>query len=356
MHTIDTSFGLDGSDNTGVLITLVNRNGCKASFTNYGARWVGMETPDRNGQFEDVLLGFDTLAGYIQAGEQYHGAIVGRVCGRIATAAFTLNGKSYSLSSNDVYGYPVRNHLHGGKQGFHNSYWEYACLTTESGEEAVCFSLFSPDGEEGYPGNVHVKVTYTLHEDNSVSLQCDGRTDHTTLLNLTNHAFFNLNPVKTSDTLRNHILQLNANHLIECDDQLIPTGNLIPVKNHFAGFMTPRRIADSLKNGDEQVWKNKGYSLAYALDMDAPAITLYDEESGRGLRIFTNQPSVQIYNGYFMDGKDRGKNNIAYESGCGLAIEPQGFPDAIHHPRFPQITISPSIPYYYYTRYCFFIC
>lgn len=343
------------------LVTLRNRNGLIAQFTNYGARWVSMWTPDRNGNMCDIILGFDTLDGYLTAGERYHGAIVGRVCGRISNARFTLGGEDYLLASNDVYGKPVRNHLHGGIDAFHNRFWEYRTFVTLSGEEAVEFTTCSPNGEEGYPGNLEVKVTYILKENNVLRMECEATTDHPTPVNLTNHAFFNLQTSSDLTYKKNvlsHSLTLNGSAIIECDSELIPTGRLLPVDNTLLDFRSPRTIASSLTEEHPQIQKGKGFSLAYALDRkDADVLNfaarLSDEISGKSLSIYTNQPSAQVYNGYFMDGTDIGKNKTPYYASAGIAIETQGYPDAPNQPSFPSIGIDESDKYSHITEYQF---
>lgn len=345
------------------LVTLKNRNGLVARFTNYGARWVSMWTPDRNGKLSDIILGFDTIDGYLTAGERYHGAIVGRVCGRISNACFNIGGQAYTLASNDAYGTPVRNHLHGGIDAFHNRYWKSRTYITPSGEEAVEFTNNSQHGEEGYPGNLQVKVTYLLRADNTLRMECEATTDQPTPVNLTNHAFFNLQsssgPAERKNVLSHH-LTLNASAIIECDCELIPTGRLLPVDGTSLDFRSPHTIASSLAEEHSQIQKGKGFSLAYALDTEESgegelsfAARLSDDLSGRMLEIYTNQPSVQVYNGYFMDGTDIGKDKIPYYASAGIAIETQGYPDAPNQPTFPSILIDEAKKYRHITEYCF---
>lgn len=356
-----STFGGGSPASSAELITLRNRNGLVAQFTNYGARWVSMWTPDRCGCLSDIILGFDTLDGYLTAGERYHGAIVGRVCGRINNARFTLHEQEYLLASNDVYGKPIRNHLHGGIDAFHNRFWQSRPFVTPLGEEAVEFTNNSHDGEEGYPGNLKVKVTYLLKENNTLRMECEATTDRPTPVNLTNHAFFNLqsSPDRTEKkNVLSHHLTLNASAIIACDSELIPTGRLLPVDGTLLDFRSPRTIASSLADEHAQIQKGKGFSLAYALHTKGTdqlhfAACLSDEISGRSLEIYTNQPSVQVYNGYFMDGTDIGKNNIPYYASAGIAIETQGYPDAPNQPSFPSIRIDASNKYSHITEYKF---
>lgn len=344
------------------LITLRNRSGLVAQFTNYGARWVSMWVPDRNGNLSDIILGFDTIDGYLTAGERYHGAIVGRVCGRISNARFKIGEQEYLLASNDAYGTPVRNHLHGGINAFHNCYWRSRAYVTSLGEEAVEFINNSRSGEEGYPGNLQVKVTYLLREDNSLRMECEATADCQTPVNLTNHAFFNLRSFPSTPgekkNILSHLLTLNASAIIACDSELIPTGRLLPVDNTLLDFRVPRTIASSLTQEHSQIQKGKGFSLAYALDGTENgglnfAARLSDEISGRKMEIYTNQPSIQVYNGYFMDGTDLGKGQTPYYASAGIAIEPQGYPNALNQPSFPSILIDETEKYQHITEYRF---
>lgn len=355
------------------LVTLRNRTGCRARFTNYGARWVGMSLA---GSFRDgepaapaeVVLGFDTLRAYTEAGEQYHGAIVGRVCGRIGGASFELNGRRYRLVSNDVYGRPVKNHLHGGVRAFHNRFWETELFRTAEGDEAVAFTLCSHDGDEGYPGNLRVRVTYALRSDSdTLVMECRADTDRPTVVNLTNHAFFNLAGHAAPMDASRLRLTLAASRMAECDDELIPTGVLTPVAGTYADFMSGRTLAESIALGDDRVRADNGFTIAFALDAfpgrtnpacggeeRCPfAARLEDAASGRSLELFTDQPSVQVYNGYFMDGSDRGHGGVPYFANAGVAIEPQGFPDAPNRPEFPSVAVDPAHPYRSRTEYVF---
>ena len=339
------------------LFTLKNRNGLIAQFTNYGARWVSMWVPDRDGQFSDIVLGFDTLSGYLRAGERYHGAIVGRVCGRIDKARFSLGPTEYRLAANDVYGRPEPNHLHGGVSAFHNRFWKGTFERNRAGEESAVFTCLSVDGEEGYPGNLQVRVTYTLHHDDRLSMICEATSDRLTPINLTNHAFFNLNGVQSGRNMLSHLLRLHASRIIECNEALIPTGRLIPMAGTQLDFGTPRPVIDSLQSDLFQIRENQGFSLAFALDNDKAelrlAAGLSDPASGRKLAIYTNQPSIQVYTAYFMDGSDTGKGGIPYQASAGIALETQGYPDAVNHAAFPSILLEPDQTYRHHTEYRF---
>lgn len=349
----ESSFAGSRQPASGNLITLHNSNGLVAQFTNYGARWVSMWVPDRNGEWGDVILGFDSLSGYHSAGEKYHGAIVGRVCGRIDKACFSLHGKEYLLAENDAYGEPRRNHLHGGIHAFHNRMWESRLFINAQGEEGIAFSTFSADGEEGYPGNLQVEIIYTLSEANSLIMECRASTDKPTPVNLTNHVFFNLQGGNNRMNIGSHRLTIYADHLIECDPHLIPTGKLVEVADTSLDFRKARRISSAFK--DKKIQENKGFSVAFALNTmeSGLAATLEEDNTGRKVEIFTNQPSLQVYNGYFMDGSDIGKQGTRYYASAGIALETQGFPDAPNHPGFPSVVIDSDNPYYHLTTYRF---
>ncbi|MDR0845825.1 MAG: galactose mutarotase [Tannerella sp.] len=338
------------------LYKLSNNNGVFAQFTNYGGRWVSMWAPDANGKLDDVLLGFDPIEGYLNAAEKYHGAITGRVCGRISRGVFELDGRTYRLANNDSFGSPVKNHLHGGINGFHKKVWDTETGVHENGEPYVRFSYLSKDGEEGYPGNLDVNVCYTLSDANAIQIDYRATTDQPTLVNLTNHAFFNLsgNPAQS---VSGHILHINAGYYVECDNELIPTGNIAPLKGLPIDFSTPAKVGKNLHVDFPEIAKGKGFSLAYALNPSANelryAAKLQEPVSGRTLEIYTNQPGLQVYNAWLMDGSDTGKNGISYHCGAGIALETQGFPDAPNHENFPSIRLNPGSVYHHIAVYKF---
>ena len=340
------------------VITLRNTNGLVARFSTYGARWLDMFVPDRNGCFEDVLLGFSELSGYERASEQYYGAIVGRVCGRIKNAHFSIGEESYDLEANDIYGKPKFNHLHGGFLGFHNRFWNGLVKQNEKGEETVVFTCLSKDGEGGYPGNLSISVSYTLTNDNSIEMVCKAVTDKVTPINVTNHAFFNLSGVQKNVDILSHSLRLCSSQIIDCDDDLLPTGNLISVTGTVLDFRKSRHISDALSTDYLGIKQQKGFSLAYALYHEkdcSPTAELYDKDSGRKLSIYTNQPSLQVYTGYLMDGSDVGKGNVPYYANTGIALETQGYPDAVHWKCFPSVLLDVGEEYLQYTKYKFSI-
>lgn len=338
------------------LITLRSKSGLIAQFTNYGARWVSMWTPDKNGVLEDVVLGFDKIDKYISATEQYHGAIVGRVCGRISNSRFILNGKEYKLASNDLYGSPHHNHLHGGIKAFHNRIWKWNKCMNDNGNECVVFTYRSPDNEEGYPGELDITVVYTLKEDR-LCMTISAESDQSTPVNITNHAFFNLRGVRDSRNVLSHMLMLNSSTVIECDKELIPTRRLISVKNLGIDFSSPRTISNSLLQSHSQIEEKRGFSIAFALDPKEKELTfaaqLKDDVSARKMDIYTNQSSIQVYTAYFMDGSDIGKDMNPYYESAGVALETQGYPDAVNHDSFPSIVINEGETYIHKTEYVF---
>lgn len=340
-------------------IRIGNGLGSEAVFTSYGARWVDLVIIDESGEKVRPVLGFDNLPDYEKAGERYHGAMVGRVCGRISGASFSLDGQLYPLERNDSYGHPCPNHLHGGVKAFHNREWEVRKFITDEGDEAVEFFLFSRDGENGYPGNVKVRVTYTLlRHRNVVRIVCAAEVDRKTPLSLTNHTFFNLNGHSEGMDASSHILSMEPAGLVECDADLVPTGLIERCSGQWFDFVSrPVSFSEAIARAPEQVRKDGGFSLAYALDgCDGSlrrAATLTDPSSGRKLQVFTDQPSIQVYTAYFMDGKDLGHLGYRYNRTAGIALETQGYPDAVNHPEFPSIFVSPEHPYKSVTEYRF---
>lgn len=339
------------------LFTLKNKNGYTAQFTNYGARWVSMWVPDKKGYWQDIVLGFDHIEDYLHADDKYFGAIVGRVCGRIAHGSFSLNGKSYHLSHNDIFGKPEKNHLHGGPKGFSFQVWDAETGINERNEPFIEFTYVSKNGEEGYPGELCTVVRYTLNVDNAVEITFTATTDQPTIINLTNHAYFNLNG-EGNGTVMDHELFINADQFIETNEELTPTGHLLSVKNTPLDFSLPECIQTRLmENYPGHLFPRKGYVVAYALNQKPTGLILAasvsTEKSGRTLQVFTNQPSLQLYNAFLFNGKDKGKSGNAYMSGDGLALETQGYTDAINHPGFPSIVLNPGNVYHHQTIYYF---
>lgn len=339
------------------IFTLRNKNGCAAQFSNYGARWLSMWVPDKDGRWGDVVLGFESLDAYMNAKEKYHGAVVGRVCGRINNGVFELNGTKYQLANNDSFGISGNNHLHGGFGGFSFQVWNGKTSVNDRGEEALELTFFSKDGEDGYPGDLEVKVLYTLGNDNSMKISYSACTDKATIVNLTNHAYFNLHG-DMSKTVLDHNTCIYAESSIECNGQLIPTGNIIPVKGTPLDFTKAHTIGARINESfPGQLFPGQGYVVSYVLKGNGGSLqlaaTVKEKESGRVMEVYTDQPCIQFYNAWLFDGTDAGKNGQHCVKSSGFALEAQGFPDAPNHTAFPSIVLLPGEAYSQTTIYRF---
>ncbi len=342
-----------------VLLTLKNSSGITCQFTNFGARWISMWVPDKEGMMTDVVLGFNSLHDYINAGEPYHGAIVGRICGRIDDAKFVLDSVQYKLAENDLFGVPVKNHLHGGINGFHKQVWDASTFENDKKEQGLLFSLVSENGEEGFPGNLKVEVSYVLTEKNELQVEYKAVTDKPTLVNMTNHVYFNLNGEGNGNIL-DHQMMVNAEKYVESDAELIPTGKLIPVEGTPLDYRQYASMGAGINEDHDQIIKGKGYAAAMVLkEANSPevqeAASAYSDQSGIKLEVFTTKPSLQLYNAWLMDGSDTGKSGKAYSFSAGFVMEPQGFPDAPNHQNFPSIILRPGETYYHTDVYKFSI-
>jgi len=329
--------------------TLTNSNGMKARIINYGAIVVSLEVPDKNGKMSDVILGYDNLEGYV-GDATFQGSIVGRYGNRIGKGKFTLDGKEYQLSLNDGV-----NHLHGGVTGFNKVLWSAEPI--ESSEEpALKLTYIAKDGEEGYPGNVTLEVTYTITKDNSLKIDYNGTTDKTTILNPTHHSYFNLTG-DPSKTILDHELMINADKTTEVGAGLIPTGKLSDVVNTPMDFKIFTKIGLRINNEDPQLKLGFGYDHNWVLNnydkKINKAVELYDAESGRLMEIYTDQPGMQFYSGNFLDGTIKGKKGIIYKYRSGLCLEAQLFPDSPNKPEFPSATLKPGELYKQTTIYKF---
>jgi aldose 1-epimerase len=333
-------------DGTPVELYTLKNGKMTAKVMTYGAILTELHVPDRNGKIADVVLGFDTLAGYL-AGHPYFGATTGRVANRIAGGKFTLDGKEYILAVNNG-----PNSLHGGLKAFDKKVWKAEAVSGPSGP-AVKFSYTSPDGEEGYPGNLAVTVTYTVTADNELKIDYTATTDKATPLNLTNHSYFNLGSPASGDIL-NHELTLEADQYTPSDDTLIPTGQLAPVKGTPLDFTAPKAIGSRFA---ELTGEPRGYDHNYVLRGERKTPTLgarvYDPDSGRVLEMFTTEPGVQFYTANFLDGSLKGKGGVVYKKHQGFCLEAQHFPDSIHHPNFPSTVLKPGETYSQTTIYKF---
>jgi len=339
------------------IFTLRNAEGTVAQFTNFGGRWISMWVPDKDGNMTDVVLGFENLKGYINAGEPYHGAITGRVCGRINNGKFKLNGAEYILANNDGFGTPVKNHLHGGINGFHKQVWGAELFKNDNGEEGVVFTYFSVDSDEGFPGNLDVTVKYLLTNSNVMIIEYEASTDIPTIVNITNHSFFNLNGEGNGDIL-DHKMKIYAEKYVETDEELIPTGKIKPVEGTPLDYREFTSMGKGINSDHDQIIKGKGYAAAMVIkevnDTRIQKVAeAYSEESGIKMEVYSDQPSLQIYNAWFFDGSDIGKQGRPYNFSGGFVLESQGFPDAPNHKNFPSIRLNPENKYRHIARYEF---
>jgi aldose 1-epimerase len=329
------------------LYTLTNANGVTAKIMTYGGIITELHVPDRDGKFEDVVLGFDNLKQYL-AGHPFFGAIAGRVANRIAKGKFTLDGKEYSLFINNG-----PNSLHGGKVGFDKKVWK-AEPTEKADGVALKMTYTSPDGEEGYPGTLCTTVTYTLTNANELRIDYTATTDKPTILNLTNHSYFNLAGPKSGDIL-GHELWLNADKYTPADDTLIPTGKLESVKGTPLDFKKPTPIGARI--GELKNFPGGGYDHNFAINKGGEEYTMtarvVEPKSGRMMEVFTTEPGVQLYTGNFLDGSLKGKGGVTYHKHQGFCLETQHFPDSIHHPEFPSTVLEPGRTYKQTTIYKF---
>jgi aldose 1-epimerase len=329
--------------------TLMNRAGVKAQIIDYGATVQSLLVADRSGMMDDVVLGYDSVQGYIN-GTAYFGAIVGRYGNRIGKGRFQLDGKQYQLATNDG-----ENHLHGGKLGFNKVLWE-ARVLSDSVEPSLQLRYVSPDGEEGYPGTVTLKVVYTLTDKNGLRIDYEGTTDRPTILNPTHHSYFNLSG-SFANTILGHVLTIEADSITPVDPGLIPTGQIVSVANTPMDFRTPVAIGAHINDRSEQLTFGKGYDHNWVLRGGAglvrKAAELYEPKSGRLMTVFTDQPGLQFYSGNSLDGSAKGKNGMAYQPRTGLCLEAQAFPDTPNKPQFPPATLRPGQVYRQTTIYQF---
>ena len=323
------------------IFTLTNQNGLKARVTEYGAILVSMETPDKSGKSADLTHGYDTLDGWL-TNTSYFGATVGRFGNRIANGKFTLDGKEYKLATNnDPGGIPC--HLHGGIKGFDKVLWAGKPV----GDNGVEFTYRSKDGEEGYPGNLSAKVTYSLNDDNELKWEAHATTDAPTVINLVHHSYWNLSG-DPSTTINDHHLTLNAPTYLPTDAGLIPSGQLAQVAGTPMDFTKPTAIGERVEADFEALKFGGGYDHAWVLEKGDGlrlAARLKDPKSGRLMEISTNQPAIQFYGGNFLDGTVTGKGGVKYAHRTALCLETEGFPDAPNKTSFPSSVLRPGETY-----------
>jgi aldose 1-epimerase len=345
-------FGATSPGQAADLYVLTNRHGMVVAITNFGATIVSIKVPDRTGHADDVVLGYDNAQGY-EAGKAHIGGTIGRYGNRIAHGSFKLDGHAYTLPKNNG-----ENTLHGGITGFDKKIWAAKEVSGKDGA-AVQFTYVSPDGEEGFPGTLTATVVFTLYkEKNELRIDYTASTDKPTVVNLTNHSYFNLSGQGSGDILAT-LLQLNASRFTPVDASLIPTGELRPVKNTPFDFTKPVAIGERINADDEQIKYGRGYDHNWVLDAKPGsakpelAAIARDPKSGRVLEVLTTEPGVQFYTGNFLDGSERGKGSLAYERRTAFCLETQHFPDSPNHPGFPSTTLLPGKPYHSTTIFRF---
>jgi aldose 1-epimerase len=328
---------------------LKNRNGMTVEITNYGGIITRLLVPDRNGQFDDIVLGFDSLGDY-QADHPFFGAVIGRYGNRIASGKFSIDGQEYSLAVNNG-----PNTLHGGPTGFHKRLWEARPIDRE-GYVGLELNRVSPDMEEGYPGNLTVTFRYLLNDDNELLIEYEATTDKPTIVNLTNHSYFNLRGAGKGDIL-GHELMIAADRFTPVDSTLIPTGELRPVEGSPFDFRTPTAIGARVNADDQQIRFGGGYDHNFVLNREGSgmqlAATVYEPTSGRFMEVLTTEPGLQFYCGNFLDGSNIGKGGAKYEYRTGFCLETQHFPDSPNHPDFPSTALRPGEKYETRTVYRF---
>lgn len=324
-------------------VLLRNCSGMSASVLSYGATLHSLSVPDRHGIFADVTTGYATLEEYVSQ-PQFFGSSVGRYANRIAGAAFSIDGKRHAVPANDG-----ANSLHGGGNGFDKRNW--AIVSIDDAACSVTFQMISPDGDEGYPGTMTVYATYRLDDASRLSVDYSATCDAPTIVNLTNHAYWNLGGEGSRHSSLDHKLTIHASHFLPVDANLIPTGEIREVDGSPFDFRMPRRIRDEIRNAREpQIAVGRGYDHNWVLDggrsaEPRPIAQLEDPHSGRRMTLFSTEPGLQFYSGNFLDGTTQGKAGYLYRMGDAIALEPQNFPDAPNQPQFPSCRLEPGETY-----------
>ncbi len=330
------------------MFTMKNASGMVVTLTNYGAKIISVYAPDTEGNFADVVLGFNSIDEYQKYGAS-HGAVVGPFANRIAGAQFTIDGETYNL--------PVNNGeatLHSGPDSWYRKVWDY-----EQNGNVTVFSLESPDGEFGFPGNKKAKVTYTLTDENELRIDYEVTTDKPTHINLTNHSYFNLRGEGNGDIL-DHILVINAGKSTPVkDESMIPTGDIVDISGTSLDFTSPKAIGEEIDADHPQLKYGAGYDFNYVIDKEpgelAFAASAFEPESGRYMEVFTTEPGVQLYTGNHLSGKEIGNSGQPYTERTGFCLETQHFPDSPNQPDFPSTLLKPGEMYNSTTIYAFSI-
>lgn len=345
------AFGKTADGQAVDLYILTNKNGVEASIMTYGGTVVSLKVPDHKGKLDDVVLGYDKVEDYA-AGKSYFGAIIGRYGNRIAKGKFSIGKSTYTLAKNNG-----ENTLHGGDVGFNKRVWAAKDVSGPAGE-ALELTYLSKDGEEGFPGNLAAKVVYTLTDQNALKIEYSATTDKETVLNLTNHSYFNLAGQGNGDILQHHLL-LHADRFTPVDAGLIPLGELRSVKGTPFDFLTPTAIGARINKDDEQIKLGMGYDHNFVLNRGiakaglALAAVVHEPTSGRVMEVWTTEPGIQFYTGNFLDGTGTGKGGKPYARRTALCLETQHFPDSPNHPAFPTTLLKPGAHYHSTTIYKF---
>lgn len=329
--------------------TLTNKSGASARILTMGGIIANLYMPDRDGKLADVIFGFDSVDDYLNGGG-YQGALIGRYGNRIGSGRFTLNGVTYQLAQNDN----GKNHLHGGNVGFNRKLWDAVPFETAD-SCGLILTLTSPDGEENYPGKLDVKVTYTLTDKNELKIHYEAESDADTIVNLTNHSYFNLGGYSSGNIL-DHTLWVDADSITEINGDLIATGKAYPVGGTPFDFRTPEKIGARIEADDPQIKFGGGYDHNFNLNKGsafAKAAELYDEKSGRVMSVYTDQPGVQIYTSNMMNGDVKFKGGLAQIPRSAICLETQHAPDSPNHPEFPTTTLRAGEKYDTTTVYAF---
>jgi aldose 1-epimerase len=344
-------FGITADDDQADLYRLSNDAGMDLAITNYGAAVVELGIPDRDGNRADVVLGFDSLSGYL-AHSEYFGAIIGRYANRIAGGRFVLNNNEYKLKKNEG-----DNHLHGGIKGFDKALWQVEPIRSRR-HVALKLTYFSKDGEEGYPGNLLVNVICSLTNENVFSIEYTATTDQPTIVNLSHHPYFNLAGDDSGDILE-HELMINADLFTQVDRSLIPTGEVKTVRGTALDFTRMTRIGKRIDTNEEQLAFGKGYDHNWMINRRGTELILaakvYEPKCGRTMELHTTEPGLQFYSGNLIGEPVMGKAEQLYRPRCGLCLEPQHFPDSPNQPQFPSTTLKPGDQYRQTSAFKFYV-
>lgn len=344
MAVTKREFGKNSKGEQAFFYEITNRAGMKAVVTDFGATLHSLYVPDKDGKLRDVVWGYDTVQEYEIDNGPFFGATVGRIANRVGKAVVTINGVDYQMPVNER-----SNCLHSGPECYHVRMWD-----TEILENAVRFSILSPDKDQGLPGNFEVSVTYALTENNGLRIIYDGVSDKDTLVSMTNHSYFNLNG-ENSDSILEHELWLNADAFTRVDEEMIPTGEIMDVTGTAMDFRTPKKIGQDIEKEEEALKLGGGYDHNWVLNAHAPEEAIAEvsaEESGIVMKIFTDYPGIQIYAGNFLNDKG-GKRGRSYKNRSAAAFETQQFPDAMHHENFPSALLKAGEKFHTETEYRF---